>query len=117
MACGLRPAFNPGSTVGERLSSSSDPARSAGFFIRYNLSAGQFQRQCWQLIILAFGKAECEHNVIAFDIACLLQALNKCAQTLRERCNRTKKSDHRHRRLLGACSGWRQKCCTTNYVA
>src|SRR5262245_27533831 len=52
--------------------------------------------------MLAFGKAECEHNVIAFDIACLLQALTKCAQTLRERCSSAKKPNHRHRRLLRA---------------
>src|SRR5262245_9888759 len=50
--------------------------------------------------MLAFGKAECEQNVIAFDIACLLQALTKCAQTLRERCSSAKKPNHRHRRLL-----------------
>src|SRR5262245_47641031 len=52
--------------------------------------------------MLAFGKAECEQNVIAFDIACLLQALTKCAQTLRERCSSAKKPNHRHRRLLRA---------------
>src|SRR5262245_60635047 len=50
--------------------------------------------------MLAFGKAECEQNVIAFDIACLLQALTKCAQTLRERCSSAKKPNHRHRGLL-----------------
>src|SRR5258707_10728724 len=56
--------------------------------------------------MLAFGKAECEHNVIAFDIACLLQALTKCAQTLRERCSSAKKPNHRHGRLLRARCKW-----------
>src|SRR5262245_41902334 len=61
--------------------------------------------------MLALGKAECEQNVIAFDIACLLQALTKCAQTLRERCSSAQKPNHRHRRLLRTRRRQRPHCC------
>jgi hypothetical protein len=53
---------------------------------------------------LAFGKAEFEHNVLALDIAGLLQALSKSAQTFRKRRKgcRAEIPHHRHRRLLRA---------------
>ncbi len=67
-----------------------------------DLSANQFGRQLRQPIDLIVGPAVFDRHVLALDIAGLLEALAKCAQTIREPVRRSavEKPDHRHRRLL-----------------
>ena len=50
----------------------------------YDLSANQFGRQRRQPIVLTLRPAVFDRNVLALDIAGLLQALSKSAQTVRE---------------------------------
>ena len=50
-----------------------------------DLPANQFGRQRRQPIELIFGPAVFDRHVLALDIAGLLQALAKCAQTVRDR--------------------------------
>ena len=45
-----------------------------------NLLADQFGSHCWQSVVLTLGPAVFDRNVIAHDIAGLLQALMKSAQ-------------------------------------
>ena len=49
-----------------------------------NLSANQFRRECRQPIDLALRPAVFDRDVLALDVAGLLQALAECAQTVRE---------------------------------
>src|SRR5262249_29868902 len=65
----------------------------------------QIRRQLGQPVVLVLGEAIDDRDVLAFDVARLLQALMECAQTLRDIVGRSQieKSDHRHRRLLRAC--------------
>jgi hypothetical protein len=49
-----------------------------------NLSANQFLRECRQPAKLALRSAVFDHDVLALDVAGLLQALAECAQTVRE---------------------------------
>ena len=67
-------------------------------------SANQIGRQRRQPIDLILGPAVFDRHVLALDIAGVLQALAKCAQTVRERVRRcgVEEPDHRHRRLLRA---------------
>ena len=51
-----------------------------------DLSANQFGRQRRQSIDLILGPAVFDRHVLALDIAGVLQALAKCAQTVRESC-------------------------------
>src|SRR5262249_34125612 len=69
-----------------------------------DLSANQFSRQLRQSIELVLGPAVFDGHVLALDVAAILQALTKCAQTVRHPVRRSgvKKSDHGHRRLLRA---------------
>jgi hypothetical protein len=69
-----------------------------------NLSANQFGRKLRQPIVLALRPAVFDHYVLALDIADLLQALTKCAQTVRQFVRRSliEEPDHRHRLLLRA---------------
>ena len=66
--------------------------------------ANQIGRQCRQPIDLILRPAVYDRQVLALDIAGLLQALAKCAQTVRDRVRRcgVEEPDHRHRRLLRA---------------
>src|SRR5712691_1084188 len=65
-----------------------------------NLSAHQFERQRGQSVVFAFGPAVFDRNVLAHDIAGLLEALLKCARTAQSwRCS-AKIPDHRHRATL-----------------
>ena len=50
-----------------------------------DLPANQLGRQCRQSIVLTLGPAVFDRNVLALDIAGLLEALVKYAQTVRER--------------------------------
>src|SRR5262249_49700292 len=65
-------------------------------------SLHQVRRQLWKSIELILGPAVFNGHVLALDVAAILQALAKCAQTIRHRVRRSgvKKPDHRHRRLL-----------------
>ena len=69
-----------------------------------DLSANQIGRQRRQPIDLILGPAVFDRHVLALDIAGLLQALAKSAQTVRGRVRRcgVEEPDHRHRRLLRA---------------
>ena len=64
----------------------------------------RFGRQRRQPIDLILGPAVFDRHVLALDIAGVLEALAKSAQTVRERVRRSgvEKPDHRHRRLLRA---------------
>ena len=67
-----------------------------------DLSANQIGRQLRQPIDLILGPAVYDRHVLALDIAGLLQALAKSAQTVRDHVRRlaVEEPDHRHRRLL-----------------
>src|SRR5262249_16812104 len=67
-------------------------------------SLHQVRRQLRQSIKLILGPAVFNGHVLALDVAAILQALAKCAQTVRHSVSRSgvKKPDHRHRRLLRA---------------
>src|SRR5262245_8766891 len=67
-----------------------------------DLSADQFGRQLRQSIELILGPAVFDRHVPALDVAAILQALAKCAQTVRHPVRRSgvEKSNYRHRRLL-----------------
>ena len=67
-----------------------------------DLPANQFGRQRRQPIELTLGPAVFNRHVLALDVACLLQALAECAQTIRVRRQAmwVEEPDHRHRRLL-----------------
>ena len=69
-----------------------------------DLPANQIGRQRRQSIQLILGPAVFDRHVLALDIAGVLQALAKSAQTVRERVRRcgVEEPDHRHRRLLRA---------------
>src|SRR6516162_6495154 len=69
-----------------------------------DLSTNQFGRQLRQSIELILGPAVFDCHVLALDIAGILQALAKSAQTLGESVTRcgTEPSNHWHRRLLRA---------------
>ena len=70
-----------------------------------DLPANQFGRQRRQPIELILGPAVFDRHVLALDIAGLLQALAKCAQTVRVIASGDRgveEPDHRHRRLLRA---------------
>jgi hypothetical protein len=72
-------------------------------------SANQFGRQGWQPIYLTLGPAVFDHDVLAFDIAGVFQALAKCALLVRQcvvKRSGVEKSDHRHRWLLRAYGDW-----------
>jgi hypothetical protein len=64
----------------------------------------QFGRQRRQSIDLIFGPAVFNRHVLALDEACILQALAKSAQTVRQLLRRSlvEEPDHRPRRLLRA---------------
>src|SRR4029450_9750313 len=66
------------------------------------LSADQFGRQLRQSIELILGPAVFDRPVPALDVAAILQALAKCAQTVRHPVRRSgfEKPNNRHRRLL-----------------
>src|SRR5262249_20887367 len=70
-----------------------------------DLSANQVGCQLWQPIHLILGPAVFDRHVLALNIADILQALAKSAQTLGESVRRRviEEPDHRHRRLLRAC--------------
>src|SRR5262249_55076790 len=53
-----------------------------------NLSANQFLREYWQPTELVLRPAVFDYDVLALDVAGLLQALAECAQTVRERIGR-----------------------------
>src|SRR5439155_9639066 len=55
-----------------------------------------------QSIELILGPAVFDGHVLALDVAAILQAIAKCAQTVRHPVRRSgvKKPDHRHHRLL-----------------
>src|SRR4029450_7146298 len=65
-------------------------------------SPNQFGRQRRQTIELSLCPAVFDRDILALDIACLLQALAKSAHTVRDRVRRlaVEESDYRHRRLL-----------------
>ena len=67
-----------------------------------DLSANQFGRQFRQSIELILGPAVFDGHVLALDVAAILQALAKCAQTVRHsvKRSRVKEPDYRYRRLL-----------------
>jgi len=70
-----------------------------------NLPPDQFGRQRGQPIELIVSPAVFDRHVLALDVAGVLQALTKSAQTIGEpirRCG-VEKSDHRHRCLLRPC--------------
>src|SRR5262249_29996066 len=65
-------------------------------------AAHQISRQLGKPIEPAFGPAELDPHVLAFDVALFIQTSTICAQMGRSRSRRLKaeKSDHRHSRLL-----------------
>ena len=67
-------------------------------------SASQFGCKRRKSIKLILGPAVEDRCIVALDVAGLLQALAKSAQTLRQRIGRpqVEEPDHRHRRLLRA---------------
>src|SRR5262249_15935851 len=69
-----------------------------------HLSANQLGRQCRQSIILVFGPAVFDRDVLGLDITALLQSLAECAHRPGEPVKRleVQKPDHRHRGLLRA---------------
>src|SRR5262245_38734451 len=69
-----------------------------------NLPANQVGRQRRQSIDLIFAPAVYDRDVLALDIAAILEATVKSAKTVRVRVRRlaVEKPDHRHRRLLRA---------------
>src|SRR5262245_1771167 len=69
-----------------------------------DLSANQVGCQLWQPIHLIFGPAVFDRHVLALNIADILQALTKSAQTLGESVRRCviEEPNYRHRRLLRA---------------
>jgi hypothetical protein len=66
------------------------------------LTANQFSRKRWQSIVLPFGPAIFDLDVLALDVSYLFQRLMERAQTPRVRLRRcaAEKPDYRHRRLL-----------------
>src|SRR5262249_26832328 len=72
-----------------------------------NLATNQIGGQLMQPIDLILGETVCDHYVLALDVACLLQALAECAQTITDGVGRpgVEKPNHRHRWLLRAISG------------
>ena len=69
-----------------------------------HLTAHQLGRQRRQLIVLPFGPAVFDRDVVPLDITGFRQALAEYRRLRHERPGRTrsKKSDDRHRRLLRA---------------
>src|SRR5262249_9264416 len=69
-----------------------------------NLPANQVGRQRRQSIDLIFAPAVYDRDVLALDIAAILEATVKSAKTVRGRVRRlaVEEPDHRHRRLLRA---------------
>ena len=67
-----------------------------------DLPANKIGRQPRQPVELVLGPAVFDRDVLAFDIPCVLQALAKSAQAIRETLGRyrAEETDHRHRRLL-----------------
>jgi hypothetical protein len=73
-----------------------------------DLAASQLGRQLRKSIDLILGPAVYDRHVLALDIAGVLQALAKCAQSVRvgvRQCG-VEEPDNRHRRLLRARREW-----------
>jgi len=69
-----------------------------------HLAANQIGRERWKSIKLTLGKAVFDGDVLAFDVAGLLEALQERGDLLAQRsaCSGAQKSDHRHQGLLRA---------------
>src|SRR5262249_45800341 len=71
-----------------------------------NSLANETRRQCRQPVVVTLPPAVFDCEVLALDVARLLEALAKCRQTARHRLGRSgvEEPDHRLRRLLRAGS-------------
>src|SRR5262249_39661415 len=76
-----------------------------------DLSANQLGRERWQTVQLSLGPAIFDGDVLAFDVAGLLQALAECSQPVSISVRRlaVDKANHRNRGLLRARR--QRPCC------
>src|SRR5262249_46723500 len=91
-----------GITVFAALTARNGSRRTAGHDDNRDPTANEFGRQLRHTIILALGPAILDRDVLPFDKADFAETSAECRKIQRERIERakSKKSDHRHRRLL-----------------